>query len=57
MSSYKEIELMVDKMRKRLESAPKDTPKEVIWGWVEEFDQMVVNLDGSFDDDYMIIKT
>lgn len=51
MSRYKELEARVVAMKKQIESAPQDTPDEAIWSWIEEYDRLIIDLSGEFEED------
>jgi hypothetical protein len=51
MSRRSELEKEIVLAKKRIDDAPKDTPHDVMDGWVKELDGLSVELNNLYDDD------
>lgn len=44
MRTNKELKKRAEYLKKQFREASKDTPDDVIWEWIKEFDQLMVAL-------------
>ena len=44
MKTSKEMKRRAEFLRKQFREAPEDTPDDVIWEWIKEFDRLMVAL-------------
>lgn len=51
MSRRSELEKEIEIAKKRIDDAPKDTPKEIMDLWIKELDGLSVELNNLYDDD------
>ncbi|MDR3058884.1 MAG: hypothetical protein ACK5KL_13450 [Dysgonomonas sp.] len=51
MSRRSELEKEIEIAKKRIDDAPKDTPKEIMEAWIKELDSLSVELNDLYDDD------
>ncbi len=51
MSRRSELEKEIEIAKKRIDDAPKDTPKEIMEAWIKEHDSLSIELNDLYDDD------
>lgn len=51
MSRRSELEKEIELAKKRIDEAPKDTPKEILEVWYKELDDLSIELNNLYDDD------